>query len=140
MFAYIHLGGTLYLNIDENNNAVDCPPLVKKLFCFNNKTIFFRNKNIKDIFNDFIYHYDHNEKTKIAELEYTLFKKYNMVKRNDPQSNMYPLQTNDDKIFNSSRKLFNFDPNLINRNIIVEKRHLKKNVKNCKNRVTYLKL
>ena len=123
MFAYIHLGGTLYLNIDENNNAADCPSMVKKLFCFNNKTIFFRNKNIKDVFNDFIYHYDHNEKTKIAELEYTLFKKYNMVKGNDPQSNMYPLQTNDDKIFNSSRKLFNFDPNLINRNIIAEKRN-----------------
>ena len=123
MFAYIHLGGTLYLNIDENNNVADCPSLVKKLFCFNGKTIFFRNKNIRDVFNDFIYHYDLNEKTKITELEYTLFKNYNMAKRNDPKSNMYPLQTNDDKIFNSSRKLFNFDPNLINRNIIVEKRN-----------------
>ena len=123
MFAYINLAGTLYLKIDENNNAADYSTLIKKLFCFNKKIIFFRNKNIKDVFNDFIYHYDQNEIAKITELEYTLFKNYNMVKRNDPQSNMYPLQTNDDKIFNSSRKLFNVDPNLINRNIIVEKRN-----------------
>ena len=123
MFAYINLAGTLYLKIDENNNAADYSTLIKKLFCFNKKIIFFRNKNIKDVFNDFIYHYDQNEIDKITELEYTLFKNYNMVKRNDPQSNMYPLQTNDDKIFNSSRKLFNVDPNLINRNIIVEKRN-----------------
>ena len=123
MFAYINLAGTLYLKIDENNNAADYSTLIKKLFCFNNKIIFFRNKNIEDVFNDFIYHYDQNEIAKITELEYTLFKNYNMVKRNDPQSNMYPLQTNDDKIFNSSRKLFNVDPNLINRNIIVEKRN-----------------
>ena len=36
---------------------------------------------------------------------------------------MHPLQTNDDKIFNSSRKLFNFDPSLINRNIASNKRN-----------------
>ena len=123
MYAYVFLGGVLYLNMDENNNAADCPNLVRKLFCFNDKTIFFRNKNIKDIFNDFIYHYDNNEKTKITDLEVTLFKRYSTEKRNNPQNNMYPLQTNDDKIFTSSRKLFNFDPNLINRNIILDKRN-----------------
>jgi hypothetical protein len=123
MFVYVFLGGVLYLNMDENNNAADCPNLVRKLFCFNDKTIFFRNKNIKDIFNDFIFHYDNNEKTKITDLEVTLFKRYSTEKRNNPKNNMYPLQTNDDKIFTSSRKLFNFDPNLINRNIILDKRN-----------------
>ena len=124
MFSYIYLGGTFYLNLDENNNVTDFPTLVKKLFCFNNKTIYFRDKKIKDVFDDFIYHYDNNETTKINDLELTLFKKYRLEKLNDPQSNMYPLQTNDDKIFNSSRKLFNYDPNLINRNIsILDKRN-----------------
>ena len=122
-FSYIYLGGILYLNIDENNNVTDFPKIVKKIFCFNNKTINFRNKNIKDVFNDFIYHYDNNETAKITDLELTLFKKFSREKLNDPQSNMYPLQTSDDKIFNSSRKLFNFDPNLINRNIIDNKRN-----------------
>ena len=122
-FSYIYLGGILYLNIDENNNVTDFPKIVKKIFCFNNKTINFRNKNIKDVFNDFIYHYDNNETAKITDLELTLFKKFSREKFNDPQSNMYPLQTSDDKIFNSSRKLFNFDPNLINRNIIDNKRN-----------------
>ena len=122
-FSYIYLGGILYLNIDENNNVTDFPKIVKKIFCFNNKTINFRNKNIKDVFNDFIYHYDNNETAKITDLELTLFQKFSREKLNDPQSNMYPLQTSDDKIFNSSRKLFNFDPNLINRNIIDNKRN-----------------
>ena len=57
------------------------------------------------------------------DLELTLFKRYSKEKKINPQSNMYPLQTNDDKIFNSSRKLFNFDPNLINRNIVSDKRN-----------------
>ena len=120
---YIYLGATLYLNIDENNNVAEIPNIVRKLFCFSNKTINFRNKNIKEVFNDFIYHYDINEKNKITDLELTLFKKYNIENIKDPQNQMYPLQTNDDKIFNSSRKLFNFDPNLINRNIITNKRN-----------------
>ena len=123
MYAYAFLGGVLYLNIDENNNAANCQSFVRKLFCFSDKTIFFRNKNIKDVFNDFIYHYDNNEKTKITDLELTLFKRYNTEKNEISHSNMYPLQTNDDKIFNSSRKLFNFDPNLINRNIVADKRN-----------------
>ena len=123
MFAYIYLGGILYLNIDENNNAAIRQTLIRKLFCFNDKTIFFRNKNIKDVFNDFIYHYNNNENSKITDLELTLFKRYSKEKKINPQSNMYPLQTNDDKIFNSSRKLFNFDPNLINRNIVSDKRN-----------------
>ena len=123
MFFYIYLGGILYLNIDENNNAAIRQTLIRKLFCFNDKTIFFRNKNIKDVFNDFIYHYNNNENSKIMDLELTLFKRYSKEKKINPQSNMYPLQTNDDKIFNSSRKLFNFDPNLINRNIVSDKRN-----------------
>ena len=123
IFGYIYLGGTLYLNIDENNSPSEYPILLKKLFCFNEKTIPFRSKDINEIFNDLIYHYDINEKSKINELEITLFKKYNLGNDNSIDKNMHPLQINDDKIFNSSRKLFNFDPSLINKNIAPNKRN-----------------
>ncbi len=58
MFVYIYLGGILYLNIDENNNAAISQTLIGKLFCLNDKTIFFKIKIIKGVFNDFNYHYN----------------------------------------------------------------------------------
>ena len=122
IFAYVYFGGTLYLNIDQNNNSTEFPNFIKTLFFFNENNILFRSKDIKEVFQDFIYHYDSNEKSKINDLELTLFKKYNIENNNDIH-NMHPLQTNDDKIFNSSRKLFNFDPSLINRNIASNKRN-----------------
>ena len=122
IFAYVYFGGTLYLNIDQNNNSTEFPNFIKTLFFFNENNILFQSKDIKEIFQDFIYHYDSNEKSKINDLELTLFKKYNIENNNDIH-NMHPLQTNDDKIFNSSRKLFNFDPSLINRNIASNKRN-----------------
>ena len=119
---YLYIGAILYLNIDQNENNMEMliPSMVKKLFCFKDKTIYFRNKNIKEIFNDFFYRYDINEKNKINKLELTLFKNINL--ENLTNSQMYPLQTKAD-IFNSSRKLFKIDPSLINRNIISNKRY-----------------
>ena len=122
IFFYIYLGSTLYIAIDENNNVEEVPisNILKKLLCFNNKTIYLRNKNIKDIFNDFMYHYDINETNKIKNIELTLFNNNNLD-NNNPY--IHPLQTNGDKYFNSSRKLFEINPSLINRNIITNKRN-----------------
>jgi len=117
VFLYIFLGGNLYLNIDENNNAMQCPNSVKKLFCFTSNKINLGHKTINEIFNDFIFRYDANEQAKLTDIEMNLYKKNLIVKNKNPKDKMYPLQTADDKIYNSSKKLFNFDPNLINRNI-----------------------
>ena len=117
VFLYIFLGGNLYLNIDENNNAMQCPNSVKKLFCFTSNKINLGHKTINEIFNDFIFRYDANEQAKLTDIEMNLYKKNLIVKNKNPKDKMYPLQTADDKIYNSSKKLFNFIPNLINRNI-----------------------
>ena len=116
VFLYILLGGILYLNIDKNNNIEEFPNSVKKLFCFNDKNINLRNKTLTEIFNDFNFQYDGNEEVKIIDLEQKFYKKFSIQKSNNPQEKMIPLPAIDEKIFNSSKKLFNYNPNLINRN------------------------
>ena len=117
VFLYILLGGNLYINIDENNSAMQCPNSVKKLFFFTTNKINLGYKTINEIFNDFSFRYDVNEQAKLTDIEINLYKQNLIEKNKNPQDKMYLLQTADDKIYNSSKKLFNFDPNLINRNI-----------------------
>ena len=123
MFLYILLGGNLYLNIDENNNEMQYPGSVKKLFCFTTNKINLGHKTLNEIFNDFTFRYDANEQAKLTDIDINLYKKNLIIKNQNPQDKMYPLQTADDKIYNSSKKLFNFDPNLINRNINLNTRN-----------------
>jgi len=123
VFLYILLGGILYLNIDENNNEMQCPNSVKKLFFFTTNKINLGHKTLNEIFNDFTFRYDANEQAKLTDIEINLYNKNLIVKSKNPQDKMYPLQTADDKIYNSSKKLFNFDPNLINRNINLNPRN-----------------
>ena len=81
------------------------------------------HKTLNEIFNDFSFRYDVNEQAKLTDIEINLYKQNFVEKNKNPQDKMYPLQTADDKIYNSSKKLFNFDPNLINHNINLNTRN-----------------